>query len=101
MGDLERTVRIIFQGDDKATRTMKNLAGGLDDLQSSADSLTGPLADLADNLLLVEGAMAAVALAGKVAQAQPVKAQQRRFRSRKKGGEDYKSKEHNSQYVDV
>ncbi len=64
MGDLEKTVKILFQGDDQVSNTIKSLSGNLGDFSGAITDIASPWADLADNIIKVDAALAALAVGG-------------------------------------
>lgn len=67
MADLEKTVKIIFSGEDTdLSKLIKNVSGGLDSLSGIADKVSAPLAKAADSVLKVDAALAALAVGAMV-----------------------------------
>jgi len=66
MADLEKTIEIIFYGDDRIGNTITGISGQLDSLGSRAASATQPLADLAESAIQLEAALAALVVGGLV-----------------------------------
>jgi len=66
MADLEKTIQIIFYGDDQVGKTITGISGSLDSLGSKAASATQPLADLAESAVKLEAALAALVVGGLV-----------------------------------
>lgn len=64
MADLEKTIQIIFYGDDQVGKTITGISGSLDSLGSKAASATQPLADLAENAVKLEAALATLVAGG-------------------------------------
>ncbi len=64
MADIEKTIAIIFEGDDRIGKTISGLSKNLDSLGSTAASATQPLADLASSALKLEAALAAMVAGG-------------------------------------
>lgn len=65
MADLEKTVKIIFAGEDKdLTASVAGVAGKLDSLEAVADKISAPLAKAADSVLKVDAALAALVVGG-------------------------------------
>ena len=63
--DLEKTVKIIFSGQDKdLANTATNIAGKFDKLNAVADQISAPLAKAADTVMKVDAALAALAVGG-------------------------------------
>lgn len=63
MADLQKTIQIIFGGEDNVSHLTKNIDKSLGGLADSAETATQPLANLAINILAVETAIAAMGLA--------------------------------------
>jgi len=64
MSDLKKTVEIIFQGTDKLSSTVKSISKGIDGLAGGITTATDPLANLSDQVVILEGALATLAVAG-------------------------------------
>jgi len=64
MADLEKTVAIIFQGEDKLSKSITTMSGSLDKFGGKVVSATQPLADMSEKVLKVEAALAAMAIGG-------------------------------------
>ncbi|MEN6375578.1 MAG: phage tail tape measure protein [Smithella sp.] len=65
MADLEKTVKIIFEGEDKSlTGSATQLAGKFENLSFVAGQITEPLAKVADGVLKVDAALAALVVGG-------------------------------------
>jgi TP901 family phage tail tape measure protein len=64
MADFEKTIAIIFEGDDRVGKTISGISSGLDDLGSRVQTATQPFADLAENALKLEAAFAALVAGG-------------------------------------
>lgn len=62
--DLEKTVKIIFAGEDQLSKTINSIGGGLDALSVNVAQATQPLADLTDMVLKVDAVLAALAVGG-------------------------------------
>jgi len=62
MASLEKTVAIIFKGDDRITKTLKNIKGGLGSLNSVIQDIAAPLASLGDGILKADAALGAMAV---------------------------------------
>jgi len=62
MASLEKTVAIIFKGDDRITKTLKNIKGGLGSLDSVIQKIASPLASLGDGILKADVALGAMAV---------------------------------------
>jgi len=64
MADLERTIAIIFEGDNRSAAAFSSVTKGLEGVEMAVTSVTGPMAALADGIIKVEGAAAALAIGG-------------------------------------
>lgn len=64
MADLEKIVKILFQGDDQVSASMNGIAGNMSDFGSIATSAAEPWAAVADNILMADAALAALAVGG-------------------------------------
>jgi TP901 family phage tail tape measure protein len=64
MANLEKTVSIIFAGKDELSVTTRRLYGELSDFSGGVKALSGSLASLADNVLMVDAAMNALVIGG-------------------------------------
>lgn len=64
MADIERTVKVAFLGEDRVTKTIDTITGRVDSFAGRVSDATQPLANLTDNILKVEGALAALAVGG-------------------------------------
>ncbi len=65
MADLEKTVKIIFEGEDKQlSAAVGNFAKKFDSLSGIADNIAGPLSQAADGILKLDAALAALAIGG-------------------------------------
>jgi len=58
MADITKTLEIIFEGDDQLTKVTKGIAKSFEGI----DDLAGPLADIANSVLAIDAALAAVAI---------------------------------------
>jgi len=63
MADLKKTVELIFNGTDRTGSTIASVGRNLDSLTDKAGSITGPLANAADSILKLEGALVAMGAA--------------------------------------
>src|SRR5690554_4128139 len=63
MADLKKTVELIFNGTDKTGSSIASVGRNLDSLTDKAGSITGPLANAADSILKLEGALVAMGAA--------------------------------------
>jgi TP901 family phage tail tape measure protein len=64
MADVEKQVRVAFEGDDRISKTIQGINKNVQGFASSVEGATQPLADLTDNLLLAEAAFVALAVGG-------------------------------------
>src|SRR3990172_9259042 len=64
MADLEKTVKIIFGGEDQLSRLVRDVAKPMGDLGNVADKLTAPLAEAGKSILKIDAALAALAIGG-------------------------------------
>ncbi len=64
MGDLEKTVKILFQGDDQVSQTINSLSGTLGSFESIVGSVADPFADIADGVIKADAALSAMAVGG-------------------------------------
>ncbi len=63
---LERTIAIIFEGDDRTQAAFKAVQQNLDEFDTAVQSVADPLADLADRVLGLDAALGAMAIGGLV-----------------------------------
>lgn len=61
MADVERSVRIAFEGDDQISPVIDTINGKITGFASSVQGVTGPLADMAAAVLKTEAALTALA----------------------------------------
>ena len=61
MADLEKTVKIIFSGEDTLSQTINDMERGLNSLGANVTSATQPLADFTTSILAVDAALALLA----------------------------------------
>ena len=54
---LERTIAIIFEGDDRSRAAFSAVQQGLNQVEGAVRSVTGPMAELADDILKTEAAL--------------------------------------------
>ncbi|WP_319577664.1 phage tail tape measure protein [uncultured Desulfobacter sp.] len=71
MGDVEKTVKILFQGDDETGSAVKSIKKSLDGLEDAArnvgsglEDIGAPFADAVEDVALLEAAILAIAAAG-------------------------------------
>ena len=62
MADLEKTVKIIFAGEDQLSKSIKDIEGGLNALGANVSKATQPLADFTDTILKVDAVLAVLAV---------------------------------------
>jgi len=64
MGDINKTIEVIFAGTDKISGTISGVSDKIGDFAGSVESATQPLADLADFIAKVDTVAAAMAVGG-------------------------------------
>lgn len=65
MADLQKTVKIIFEGEDKSVANFaQNLSGKFEDLNYITGKVTEPLSKVADAVMKIDTALAALAIGG-------------------------------------
>ncbi len=64
MADLERTIQIIFNGDDRISETIRKVDNRLNDLNTVAVNVATPFAHLTDVILKVDAALGLLAAGG-------------------------------------
>ncbi|SEM75334.1 phage tail tape measure protein, TP901 family, core region, partial [Syntrophus gentianae] len=64
MADLSKTVAIIFEGDDRVSKTLNELDSKFGALNTTIGNIAAPLASAADAVLAIDGALAALAVGG-------------------------------------
>ena len=64
MADLEKTIQIIFGGDDRVSKVISGIEGKMSGLSSVAETVASPFALIADGVLKVDAALAALAAGG-------------------------------------
>lgn len=64
MADVERSVRIAFEGDDRISQVVDSINGKLDSFAGSVRGVTEPLAAMSATVLKVEAAFTALAVGG-------------------------------------
>ena len=62
--DLQRIIRIVFKGDNETQRAFSQLTSQLNALEGGVRSVTGPMADLADDILKAQAAATTLATGG-------------------------------------
>jgi hypothetical protein len=60
----DRMVKLIFEGDDRVSKTMSSIESNLSNFSKGVESATQPLADIATKALLAETALAAMVVGG-------------------------------------
>ncbi|MFC6672520.1 phage tail tape measure protein [Marinobacterium aestuariivivens] len=63
MADLQKTIEIIFAGENRTSASVQSVARDLDTLQSSVGDITGPLANLSSTILTTEASALALGAA--------------------------------------
>lgn len=61
MGDLEKTIEIIFSGVDELSKPISSMAGSIDSFADGMESIGAPLASMTDTILKLDAAIAALA----------------------------------------
>lgn len=64
MGDVEKTVKILFQGDDQVSSIVTGIADKMGSFGDIAGDIASPWAAVAENILAVDAALAAMAVGG-------------------------------------
>ena len=64
MADLEKTVAIIFQGDDRLSKTVRDINRQFGQFGDVAQTVAAPLASVAEGILKADAALAALAVGG-------------------------------------
>jgi TP901 family phage tail tape measure protein len=64
MADITKEVRIAFEGDDRVSKVISGISGSLDSFAGKIQGVTQPLANMADLVLKIEGALALLAAGG-------------------------------------
>jgi len=64
MADLEKTVAIIFSGDDQLSRTVRDINRSFGDFGDIAQTAAAPLATIAEGVLAADAAFATLAIGG-------------------------------------
>ncbi len=64
MADLTKTVKIVFSGDDRVSKTVNAVSGRIDALEASVQTIAEPLAAVADGVLKLDAALAVMAVGG-------------------------------------
>ena len=66
MADLEKTIAIIFEGDDRVSKTVTGITKNFSKFDQAVQDVANPLAKLADNVLAADAALAALTVGGLV-----------------------------------
>lgn len=61
---VQKTIEIIFAGNDKVSGTIDTVSGGLSDFGGRVEAISGPLADLSDSILKIDAALLVLGAAG-------------------------------------
>jgi TP901 family phage tail tape measure protein len=61
---VQKTIEIIFAGNDKVSGTIDTVSGGLSDFGGRVEAISGPLADLSDSILKIDAALLALGAVG-------------------------------------
>lgn len=64
MADVKKTVEIVFGGRDEVSQTIDNITGKFGNFSQMANTVVDPLAGVADSILKVDAALAALAIGG-------------------------------------
>lgn len=64
MADVKKTIEVLFSGKDQMSGVMSSIGGKLKDFDSSVQKIAQPLSDVADSILKVDAALAAMAIGG-------------------------------------
>ncbi len=64
MADVNKTVSVIFEGDDRLSKIASNLQGKFGELDDAVSKISGPLAAVGDTVLKADAALAALAVGG-------------------------------------
>lgn len=64
MANIERTIEIIFQGTDNISREISNMGSNIESFGSDLQDIGQPFADATEKVLLLNAAIAAIAVAG-------------------------------------
>jgi len=62
--DIKRTVEILFQGNDQASKVMRSIGKNASDMGAMIESAAQPFARMADAVLVADAALAALAIGG-------------------------------------
>jgi len=60
----DKTVEIVFQGNDRVSQTIRGIQSGMSGLEGAISGIADPLARLGDGILAADAALAALALGG-------------------------------------
>ncbi len=61
---LEKTIEIIFQGDDRSSAAIGSVIGGMNKLEGAVTAVSGPLREIADGVIKADLALNSLAFAG-------------------------------------
>jgi TP901 family phage tail tape measure protein len=64
MADLEKTVKILFLGEDQISKTITDIGSKVDVFSATIESIANPLAGVADGVIKTDAALAAMAIGG-------------------------------------
>jgi TP901 family phage tail tape measure protein len=64
MADLEKTVAVIFKGDDQISKTISNISRSFSGFSTMAQNVAEPLANIAEGVLAADAALSAMAIGG-------------------------------------
>jgi len=64
MADLEKTVAVIFKGDDQMSSTVRSISRSFSDFSGMAQNVAAPLANIAEGVIAADTALAAMAVGG-------------------------------------
>ncbi|MEW6505520.1 MAG: phage tail tape measure protein [Chloroflexota bacterium] len=64
MADLTKIVSILFEADDKMSASLSQVSSSFDQLDSKLTAIASPFADLADRIIKLDAALAAMAIGG-------------------------------------
>ncbi|MFO7598029.1 MAG: phage tail tape measure protein, partial [Desulfocurvibacter africanus] len=64
MADIEKTISIIFNGEDRVSQVVTSISGKLNQFDAVAGAIADPFAKVADGVLAADAALAALALGG-------------------------------------
>lgn len=64
MADLERMINIIFNGEDRTSGAFTSVTGSFNKLSTEVEAMAAPFAKIADDILKLDAALAAMAIGG-------------------------------------